>query len=81
LLWQFALSRPALPQPHARPAAILGDELDVGQLEGGGDPREVAGMLLDKGVERGFTKIEIKRSRTRAITPPLHYPPHKQKQR
>jgi hypothetical protein len=38
-LWKEAerptLFRPALPQPHAWPAAILGDELDAGGFQGG----------------------------------------------
>jgi hypothetical protein len=36
-------------------------------------------MERAKAGEVCFAKIEIRRSRTRAITPPLHYPPQKQK--
>ena len=36
-------------------------------------------MERAKAGEVGFAKIEVGRSRTRAITPPLHYPPQKQK--
>jgi hypothetical protein len=36
------LSRTALPQPHARPAAVLRDELDPGGFASDGDLREVA---------------------------------------
>jgi hypothetical protein len=32
------MSRP--PQPHPRPAAVLGDELDAGGFEGGADRGE-----------------------------------------
>ena len=31
-----ALFLSSLPQPHARPVAVLGDELDAGGFEGGG---------------------------------------------
>ncbi len=46
-------------------------------------PKDERKGLMDraKAGERGFAEIEIRRSRTRAITPPLHYPPHKQKHR
>src|ERR1019366_8885362 len=36
------LSRFALPQPHARSAAFLGNELDASDFRGGGNLREFA---------------------------------------
>jgi hypothetical protein len=43
----------ALPQPHARPAAVLGDELDAGRFEG-------AAKNIKRGIlRRGLAAFEI----------------------
>lgn len=45
--------RRALAQPHARPAAVLGDELDAGSFEGGADGGEIVGG------RRAFSRLEV----------------------
>ena len=49
----------ALPQPHARPAPVLGDELDAGRFKGGADRGEGAGLRL----ATSYFKIRQRRHR------------------
>ncbi len=64
------LSRPAFPQPPARPSAVLGDELDAGPFEGVWELGSVAHHITSAGCFSSLVHCEslVLNSRLAALT-------------